>query len=73
MGNRLFVNAITDFAKSYAQSADGDVVIRIIHAAADVDQKIYDTAIDEIEHTAFEADYTVYASQEDSALSLIHI
>lgn len=68
MGNRLFVNAITDFAKSYAQSGDGDVVIRIIHAAADVDQKIYDAAMDEIERTAFEADYTVYASQEDSAL-----
>lgn len=68
MGNRVFVNAITEFAKSYAQTGGGDVVIRIIHAAADVDQEIYDATMDEVERTAFEADYTVYASREDTAL-----
>jgi len=69
MGNRVFVNAITEFAKSYAQSGEGDVAIRIIHAAADIDQDIYDTAMDEVERTSFEADYTVYASREDTALA----
>ena len=68
MGNRVLVNAIADFARDHAQSADADVTIRIIHAAADVDQGVYDKAMDAVERTAFKADYTVYASREDTAL-----
>jgi len=68
MGNRVFVNAITEFSKSYIEDGEHDLTIRVIHAAADVDQSIYDATMDEIERTAFEADYTVYASREDMAL-----
>lgn len=67
MGNRVFVNAIADFSRDYA-AAGGDVTIRIIHAAADVDQGVFDKTMDDVERTNFRAGYTVYASKADSAL-----
>ncbi|MCA8890076.1 MAG: alpha/beta hydrolase [Parvularculaceae bacterium] len=68
MGNRVLVNAITDFARDYTQASGDGVTIRIIHAAADVDQDVYDRTMDEVERTSFRAGYTVYASKEDTAL-----
>lgn len=69
MGNRVLVNAIADFAQDYADWAGDDVTFRIIHAAADVDQGVYDKEMDKVEKSDFEAEYTIYASKTDAALN----
>ena len=68
MGNRVLVGALTDFVQTYSSDQAGDIEFKIIHAAADVDQEVYDAAMDKIEKSAFKAEYTVYASAQDTPL-----
>ncbi len=68
MGNRVFANAVEAFAEDYVQQGKGDTTFRIIHAAADVDQDIFDDVMDKVEKKNFVPDTTVYASRRDFPL-----
>ncbi len=70
MGNRVLVESIRQYAESYVQQEAREIDFRIIHAAADVDQDVYDAVMDEIEKKSFSADFTIYASSEDIPLAI---
>ncbi len=68
MGNRVLVEALKEFVKQYSEDASDEIEFKIIQAAADVDQDVYDKAMTEIAQSNFKAEYTIYASSEDTPL-----
>ena len=68
MGNRVFVKALEKFVETYSSTIDRDIDFKIIQAAADVDKDLYDDVMNKISQSGFKADYTVYASRQDTAL-----
>lgn len=76
MGNKVLVEALRDFSKARAAPRSRPIKIRIIHAAADVDNQHYDERVSEFE-LALERDgvpevekprVNIYADANDWAL-----
>ena len=71
MGNRVLVKSLEGFVDDFVKENDlADIEFRIVHAAADVDRELYNDVMDKIKDKAFNAEYTIYASEQDRALSL---
>lgn len=62
LGNRLLLNSLKQFASDFSSSSGRDLTVRIVHAAADVNQTEY--------YTAMSSAARVIASTDASSISL---